>query len=131
MLDMAITSGLGVIVGWIILLIIASISLANLPIMTTPEFILETNPYLTSYYVLEEEKRVSLPADTASAPPYTPSSPQLPPPSFSSIDAPVRYSHRLSSFTDYPADIKYPIYSIDSLPTIQSGTSKFDLSFLH
>ncbi|ORZ19544.1 hypothetical protein BCR42DRAFT_390205 [Absidia repens] len=131
MMDMAITSGLGVIVGWVILLIIASINLAKLPIMTTPEFILETNPYLTSYYASGEDKRVSLSADTASAPPYTPPSPQLPPPSFSSIVAPTRNSYSLPSSTDYPADIKYPIYSIDSLPTIQSGSSKFDLSFLH
>ncbi|KAI8088876.1 uncharacterized protein BX664DRAFT_358506 [Halteromyces radiatus] len=141
MLDMAITIGIVAIAGWVMMLIIASISISRLPAM--PSFILEQNPYHAIGYPLEQEQY------HVAAPPYS-SLPQPPPPlllssqsrksylrsnameDMSSND--IRNGEKKQTFMgdvdDYPTDMKYPLYNIDSLPTIQIGVSKFDISFM-
>ncbi|KAI8339986.1 hypothetical protein BC941DRAFT_450501 [Chlamydoabsidia padenii] len=126
-LNIAIMIGLGAIAGWILLLIIASIGMSRLTV--TPTFILESNPYLGNEnggYLLE--KQLSAAPSYSSLPP--------PPPSLSDgkRKSDIRYSHFSTDVgysQEYPSDVKYPIYSIDSLPIIQVGGSKFDdLSFM-
>lgn len=104
------------IAGWGLLLIIASISIATSP---PPEFYLEPNPYATmlptsaSGYPLE------------AAPTYS----SLPPPPPSSSSSSSNRNDKDVIQVAYPDDVKYPIYSIDALPMIQVGTSKFDLPY--
>lgn len=94
----------------------------------TPIFVLESNPYLTT---VNDVGGYQLEKQLSAAPSYS-SLPPLPP------SLPTRKSGTRHSYVDlgypqeYPTDVKYPIYSIDSLPVIHVGGSKFDdLSFLH
>ncbi|KAI9304241.1 hypothetical protein BJ944DRAFT_267148 [Cunninghamella echinulata] len=150
LLNMAIITGMVAIGGWVILLIASSVSMTRLPKM--PSFILEPNPYHTIDYHVDQrrqqhqyqyqnehqnqqqrdqEKETEKEHEQMmmAAPPYTPS-PQVPPPVLSSS---IRSSYLSDDKNflelDYPEDVKYPVYTIDTLPTIQKGLSKFNLAF--
>ncbi|CAO3651835.1 unnamed protein product [Cunninghamella blakesleeana] len=156
LLNMAIITGIVALGGWVILLIAASISMTRLP--TMPPFILEANPYHTIDYQMEQQQQNyqfqqqqqqqqkqnhqfqqqqqqqqqqrSLSPPMVAAPPYTPS-PQPPPPIVTSSSIRSSYLSDDKNFLDidYPEDVKYPIYTKDTLPTIQRGLSRFNLSF--
>ncbi|CAO3601048.1 unnamed protein product [Absidia cylindrospora] len=112
MLDKTIIVGCVSIAGWGLLLIIASICIATHPSPSaTPDFLLEPNPYLTT-------SNSGYPLEAA--------------PTYSSLPPSSQLKHHGKEpvmVVAYPDDVKYPIYTIDALPTIQVGTSKFDLPY--
>ncbi|ORZ07201.1 hypothetical protein BCR42DRAFT_472465 [Absidia repens] len=121
MLDKTIIVGCVSIAGWGILLIIASIGIATHPSPSaTPDFQLEANPYLTTTTSTTNMTSSSSGYPLEAAPTYS----SLPPQSQFK-----NHGKESVMVVAYPEDVKYPIYTIDALPTIQVGTSKFDLPY--